>query len=108
MTYIGFKRASQKAKIQDEAKGRSPPGFPPRSPDFVLQLAFGPKWLDMNFGLKPLKPGGPTLEDVFFPLFCWFFEMPLCHFYIFVAFHSLGVKLVSLLDSWMVYRSGNG
>ena len=35
-----------------------PPGFHPRSLDFVLQLTFGAKWSHTKFGVKPLKPGG--------------------------------------------------
>ena len=80
-------------------RGEVPLVFTPRYPDFVLQLAFGHKLLHMNFGLKPLKPGGSTLENVFFPVLL---------FYIFVAFYSLGFKLNRLLDWSMVYRSGNG
>ena len=89
-------------------RGEVPLVFTPRYPDFVLQLAFGHKLFHMNFGLKSLKPEGATLENVFFPLFCSFFEMRLCHFYIFVAFYSLGFKLNRLLDWSMVSRSGNG
>lgn len=62
------------------------PVFTPRSPDFGLQLAFGLKWAYSKFGLKPLKPGGATPENVFFSLFSSFFEMALFHFHIFLVF----------------------
>ena len=48
-----------------------PPDFTPRFADFVLQLAFGLKWPHSKFGMKPLKLGGATVENVF-PLF-WSF-----------------------------------
>ena len=69
----------------------------PRSPDFVLQLDFCLKWPYSKFGIKPLKPGGATPENVFFSLFCSFFEMALFHFHIFLVFESLGFKLGRLL-----------
>ena len=86
--------------------GEVPPVFIPRSPDFVLQLTFGLKWPHAKFGVRPLKPGGATLENVFFPLFRSFFDMPLFHFYIFLVLYSFGGLLV-----WsMVYKfaKGNG
>ena len=39
-------------------KKEVPPDLTPRFPDFVVQLAFGPKWPHTKFGVKPLKPGG--------------------------------------------------
>ena len=66
---MGLKTASQNAKFQYEAKGKVPLVFRPRSPDFVLQLGFCSKWLRINFGLKPLKPGGLPPENVFSALF---------------------------------------
>ena len=85
-----------------------PWGKSPRFSDFVLQLAFGPKWPQTKFGFKPLKPGRAAPQNVFFPLFRSFSEMPLFHFYIFVAFYSLGVKLGRLLVWSMVDNSANG
>ena len=78
--------------------GEVPPDFTPRSPDFVVQLAFDLKWLHSKFGFEPLKPGGATLENVFFSPFCLCFEMPLFHFHIFLSFYSLALKLRRLLD----------
>ena len=46
--------------------GEVPPDFTPRSPDFVLQLAFDVKWPRSKFELQPLKPGG-AMPCVFVP-----------------------------------------
>ena len=58
VTNDALKTASQNAKFQYDPKERTPPGFHPRSLDFVLQLTFGAKWSHTKFGVKPLKPGG--------------------------------------------------
>ena len=52
--------------------------------------------------------GGGYPRKCVFPLFGSFSEMPLFHFYIFVAFYSLSVKLSRLLFGSMVYNSANG
>ena len=63
-----------------------PPDFTPGFADFELQLAFGLKWPHSKFGMKPLKLGGATVENVVFPLFWSFSELALFHVYIFVPF----------------------
>ena len=67
-------------------RGEVPPDFTPRFADFVVQLAFCLKWPHSKFGIKPLKPGGATPENVVFPLFSSFSELALFHVYIFVPF----------------------
>lgn len=74
--------------------GEVPPDFTPRSPDFVLQLAFDLKWPHSKFGLEPLKPRGAILENVFFSPFLPVFEMAL----------SLALKLGRLPVWSMVYK----
>ena len=79
--------------------------FTPRSGDFVLQLAFGLKWRHSKFGMKPLNPGGATVENVVFSLFWSFSELPLFHVYIFVAFGSIQIKVGRVVLWSMVYKS---
>ena len=57
---------------------------------------------------ETVKTRGGYPRTCVFPLFRSFSEMPLFHFYIFVAFYSLSVKLSRLLVWSMVYNSANG
>ena len=57
--------------------------------------------------MKPLKPGGATLENVFFTLFGPFLEMRRFHFRIFVVFYSISMKLATLLVCSMIYQYTN-
>ena len=72
MTYWPGKTHLRRLHPVSDLSGEVLPVFNPRSPDFVLQLAFGLKWPHSKSGVKPLKPGGATLENVFFPCFALF------------------------------------
>ena len=63
-----WKRHLRMANFRIRPWGEVPPDFTPRFGDFVLQLAFGLKWAHAKFGMKPLKPGGATAENVLFPV----------------------------------------
>ena len=86
-------------------RGEVPPDFTPRFGDFVLQLAFRLKWPYSKFGMKPLNPGGATVENAVFSLFWSFSELALFHVYIFVAFESIQIKVGRLVLWSMVYNS---
>ena len=83
---MGLKTASQNAKLQYEASGRSPPGFHPPVCRFRSPASFLSEMATFQIWDQTVKTGGATPENVVFPLFSSFSELALFHVYIFVPF----------------------
>lgn len=104
VTNDALKTASQNAKFQYEAKGRSPPGFSLQVSRFRTPARFLFQMVTYQFWLETVKTGGGATpwKCVLCPV------LPLFHFYIFGVFYSLGVKLDSQHDWRMIYSPANG
>ena len=57
-----------------------------------------------KFGLKPLKPGGATGENVVFSLFLSFSESALFHAYIFLAFYCIATTVGRVVPCSMLFN----